>query len=250
MWLDVALVNGLGAVLALDYDIRLGESLGGVALLMLEVVCDVAYIVGFLAEFLGLEVGVEYGSALGHRVFDRDYRRQDFVVHLDEAGGLFSDMRADGGDSGYGVASIEGLVGRQNVVAQPLEAGGSAFAHVHHALGVSGEVGVGDHGQNAFERFGLRGVHVPDIGVGVRASDDVAVEQSRGVVVRAVQRASGYLVSPIVADGARANHIVGLCGQHHVSFVVNGSGHGLSLLHLHRRVLDRADDLVVAGAAA
>ena len=154
------------------------------------------------------------------------------------------------GDTGYGVAPVQGLVGGEYVVAQPLEAGGRAFAHIHHALGVSGEVGVGHHGEDAFERLGLRGIYILYVGVGVRAADDVAVEQSRGVVVRAVQRASGNLVGPIVADGTSADHVVGFCGQHHVSFVVNGSGHGLSLLHLHRRILDRSDDLVVTGAAA
>ena len=224
MRLDVALVDGLGAVLALDDNVRLGEAGGGVALLVLEVLGDVADLIGLLAKLFCLEVVVQNRRAGGHRVLDGYDGRQNLVIYLYQLDGFLGDVRVGRGDAGNGVPLVQRLVRRQHVVAQPLEAC-RALAQVNHRIAVACEVGVGYDSRHAGQRLGGRGVYALDARVRVRASQNLAVQQPGCVEVRAVQRASRNLVCPVVSHGARADDIESLRRQHHVWLVVQSLSH-------------------------
>jgi len=113
-------VHGGGVELTLDNDVGIGEAFFRVAHFVLEVVGNVGVAVGLVAELGGEQVGVQYRRAVFHGFADGQDGGQHFVVHLDEADGLFCNVGADCCDSGNGVAAVQDFAPGDGVVAQVL----------------------------------------------------------------------------------------------------------------------------------
>jgi hypothetical protein len=119
---------------------------------------------------------VKYRRVALHRRLNVGHGGQDFVVNVDEAHSLFGDVRAGGGNSGDGMAPVEGFIRRQNVVTLPQD---RAFASLREVRG-------GHDGAHAIESFGLGSVDRLDSSVSVRAAKDAATQQPSRCEVCAV----------------------------------------------------------------
>ena len=150
---------------------------------------------------------MEQRRAVDHRVAHVEHRGQDFVLDLDQLDRVLGDVVVGRGDGGHGVALVEHLVRGDHVVQHPVELG-RALAGVDHFVGGAGEIGVGDHGEHAVERFGLGRVDADDSRVRVRAAQDAAGEHPRQVQVGAVLGRAGDLVHAVVPDRAGADDVV------------------------------------------
>ena len=144
--------------------------------------------------------------------------RQDFVVHLDALDRFFGGVRVVRRDGGYGVSLVERLMAGEDVGLQVVQRG-NLFAQIQGGVFDIREIVECHHREHAVERFGGGCVYGSDMRVGVRATQHLAVQQSGGVEVGAVESAAGYLVSAVVADGAGADHVVVHAGQDHIVFV-------------------------------
>ena len=123
---------------------------------------------------LGEDVLVQYGRIGRHGGGEIDDGRQRLVVDLDQGQRSFGDVHVDGSHRGDRLADPEDLAARHvdlrdhpHVVAGL--AHGDAGADLH-----LGEVGRGDDGQHAGQRFGARGVDPPDACMRVRAAQHLA----------------------------------------------------------------------------
>ena len=104
--------------------------------------------------------------------------------------------------SRYGVAPVKDLVVCQQVFAG--EAGATA-GRVH--LG-DGHVRPGDDGLDAGISGSLANVDGLDAGMGMRASQHFAVQQSGCLIVAAVLGATGHFIGAVMPDGPSANNLV------------------------------------------
>ena len=66
----------------------------------------------------------------------------------------------------------------------------------------------GDDCLDAGQRQRFADVDAADVGVGVRAAQDAAVQEARQLQVGAVEGTAGHLIDAVVANGARADHLV------------------------------------------
>ena len=223
MWLDVALVRHRGLELALDDHVGICEACIQVALDELQMRRRVAGVVALGAvHFARVQAVVEQRRAVDHGFADIEDRRQQLVLDVDQLEGVLGDVVVGRGDGCYRVALVEHLGRGDDVVQHPVELCG-AFAGVDHLVGGAGEVGVGDHGEYAFERLSLGRVNADDSCVGVRAAQDATGDHAGQVQIRAVLRGAGDLVDTVVPDRSGTDDVVllgfpglwlRLCGDH------------------------------------
>ena len=120
-----------------------------------------------------------------------------------------------GADRAHGrdrVARVEHLVRGQRVLGDLAHINGG-FADVRELIhGLDQVVGRG-HGAHSVEREGLGGVDRDNLGVGVRAAQDLAVEQARQAHIGSVHRGTGDLIDAVVANGAGADDFVLAVGR-------------------------------------
>src|SRR6185437_3112302 len=93
-----------------------------------------------------------------------------------QAAGLFSDMSAGGGDGGDCMAPVQRFAAGEHVAASITERR-VTFAQVDEAVGSLREISGGQDGLHARKLLGLGGVDAANARVGVRAAQNVAVEQ-------------------------------------------------------------------------
>ena len=129
-------------------------------------------------------------------------------------------MGAGGGYGGDGVAFVESLAIRQDIVAEELVVDHRALGQFGGPAGGLLNVGRGDHGADARVSGGPAGVNGLDAGMGVGATENLAVEEAGQVDVRAVVGFAGNLVGPVGAHRAGAYYIVFLIGKNDVGLVV------------------------------
>ena len=102
------------------------------------------------------------------RIVEGQDRGQDFVVDLDVRQGILCLMGAVGGDGGNGVARVEGLLSRHDVLGQhPRTA--AYLGEVDGLVFEDGKVGGGDHRADPREGLRLARVDAANPGVRVRA---------------------------------------------------------------------------------
>ena len=204
MRLDIALVRLLGLEGAFDDEIGLPETLLDIAMAVLGALGDVGRLVGLGLDALGEDGVVEHGRGGLHRLIDIGHMRQDLIVDLDQLQRLPGRAGIDRGDRGHRMAIIERLLARHAVVEDVVHGG--------IAIGEIGQVGRGDHRLHAGQLLRLRGVDLPDRGVGVRAAQNAPDQLAGHVEVRAVARAAGHLVDAVGTDGTRADGGEIACG--------------------------------------
>ena len=85
--------------------------------------------------------------------------------------------------------------------------GGAGGQHAQR-VGRVGEVGGCGDREDFGMRLSLASVYGQDVGVGVGAAKNLAVQHAGQVHIRAVERFAGYLVVAVVPNGALADYIV------------------------------------------
>ena len=224
--LDVALVHGGRVELPLDYDVRLGEPLLQVAVLVLDVeghvrrgVCGLVR-VEEVGRVLGLQVVEQHGCAVGHALGGGGDRGQHLVVDLYQPERLLGDVGVRRRHAGHRMALVERLLPGEDGVALPLHVRVAQGAVVEGVAGVArGQVRRRHGRHDAGERIGLAGVDRLDPCVGVGAAQHLAVEQLGGREIGPVLRLAGHLLMAVVAHGPRAHHVEGLARENDVSVV-------------------------------
>ena len=156
-----------------------------------------------------MDVLVEQGGALFRGFQHVHHRQQHLIVDVDERKCLLRDVRCTGRHGGDSVTDIEHLVAGQGIVAQVLEIH-RAFAQSGGAILCLSEVVGGHYGIDAGQRLGAAGVDGADPGVGVRAAQDLAVQEARQVHVGAKLRAAGGLVCGVIPGWSGADDSVWL----------------------------------------
>ena len=122
-------------------------------------------------------------------------------------------MCGRGGDGGDGVAFVEHFVACQTIAAQVREVDGSLAQFGDFVAGV-GEVRRRDDGLHAGQSGGLAGVDAAEVGMGMRAAQDAAVQQAGHLHVGAEDGPAGDLVHAVVTDGTGADDLEVACLAH------------------------------------
>ena len=136
-------------------------------------------------------------------------------------------MGAVGGDGGYRVSSEQRLAARQNLAAYVVQVLGRTAGGADDGLVlVLREIRRRDDGADAGRGFGARGIYAQNVGVGVRASQNLAVQHTGQRHVRAVSRLAGDLVVSVVSDRAGADHFVISSLGSHVGVYLRVLGYG------------------------
>ena len=208
MRLYVALVNRARAKLALYHHVGLPKALFHIAQRVLLVGCDIRAARRVIAHRRGGHVGMQDGRVGFHSVFHVGDGGQDFVPDVNERQRLFGGVGAGGGDGGDGMAFVERLVRRQEVVARVLQVGIYILAHLGRLVRQLREIRGGSHRQDFGMRRRLACINGADNGVSVWAAKNLAEHHSRQIHIRAVERLARYLVIAVVPDWASANDFV------------------------------------------
>ena len=213
--LYVALVDGAGAELALDYHVGLREALAGIAQAELEAVGDVGLILR-VAPAAGPErravhrekTLVEYRGAVLHGVLGAEHRRQNLVVNV------YQIQRALGcgwirrRDSRHDVALVQRLLPGYDVSAIEAVVDRRALGLVYELSRDVGHILSRDRRLDAGQRQRAGYVYGANARVGVRTAEQLPVEHTRQVYVRAVPRPACNLVQPVGPDWALAYYFV------------------------------------------
>ena len=165
-----------------------------------------------VAGDIALVVVVKLRRALFDSGLHGRYRWQHLVLHIYEREGFLGCVRALRGDCGDCLPLVERLRAGERVVAEMLQVRGRSRDNHARLIGSVREVRRCYHRENFGVRLRLAGVDGHDIGVGVRAAENLAVQHAGQVHVRAVQRLAGYLVVAVVPNRALADYIVFLGG--------------------------------------
>ena len=197
MRLDISLVRLLGLEGAFDDEIGLPEARFDVAMAVLAALGDIGWLAGLGIDALGEYGVVQHGRRGLHRLVDIGHMRQHLVVDLDELQRLLGRAGVDRSDRGHRMAVIERLLARHAVVEDVVHAG--------IAIGEVGQVGRGDHRLHALQLLRLRRVDLPDLRVGMGASENAPDQLAGHVEVRAVARAARHLVDAVGTDGTCAD---------------------------------------------
>ena len=227
---DVALVHRNGLGFLLDDDVGLLEAFLHVAEAELELVGDVAAraVFALVQQPAGAQrrVGqagqplVDGGGAGLHGVVGVENGGENFVVHLDERQRLLGHVGVDGGHGGDGVALVQRLAPGQHVHAQEAQVLDGALGEVGETPGSFRPVGGGHDCADAGIRLGLAGVDGLDDGVGVRAAQNLAVEQTGQALVGAVPRPSGDFFRAVGANWPFADHVKFFIGKYDIRLVI------------------------------
>ena len=213
MGLDVTLVHRLGFELPLHDYVGLGEPLFYVAQLVLNVARHVALNTGIIpsAEPLHFEhsgqVFVEQGRIGLEGVVEGEDRGKNFVVHLDQAHGLFRDVRVGRRHRRQSVAFVQYLVVGHHVLRHQADVA-LGLRQVHDLVFNNGKVLGGSNSKHPRQGLGFAGINGPDAGMSMGAAQDLAVQHPRQLSIRTVLRRAGHLLQTVVADGPGANYLV------------------------------------------
>ena len=202
--LDVALVRRLGAELALDDDVGLGETGVDVAELGGQHGREVRRLGRRRRDALGDLVLVQQRRVGGHRLLDVDDVRQHLVLDLDQLQRALGDQLRGGGDGSDGVAVVQHLLARHHAARHVAEVD-HEFARGGNQHGHVGEVIAGDHGLDAGQLLGGRGVDALDARVRMPGAQHLADELVGQIDVGGVAGLAGHLVDgvrPVVRIGA------------------------------------------------
>jgi hypothetical protein len=204
VWLEIALVHGFGAELALDHQIGPGEARLDIAVAELDTLGDVRRAVGLHAY--GDHGLVEDRGARLQGLRDVGDVRQDLIVHLDQLQRLPRRSGTGGRDGRDGVSLIEDLLASHDVpayvpiVQHHLACGGELWRQVAEVVPCHDSL-------HALERLGRGGVDAQDAGVGVRAAQDPSDQLAGELHVGAEAGAPGDLVHAVRADRAGADDL-------------------------------------------
>ena len=209
MRLDVALVDRLGGERA--FDDHFGFSPAGVQIAFQELnpLGHVGRRVGGVLVAIGTQMIMQDRRVGGDRAIDIDDMRQNFVIDLDQVQGLARDGLGSGRHGGDGVAVVKRLLAGHHVAGD--------VAQVHHDLAGRGhfighvrQIGGGDHRFDAAQSLRFAGVDRANVGMGVRAAQDLADQLARHVEIGAETGATGDFIGPVGARLAGANPFVRL----------------------------------------
>ena len=202
-------MHGLGGELALDDDVGFPKAFLHVAVLELNAERNVALHLGIVPPLQKSEgrpcghVFMQQGRVGPHRVAESEHRGQHVVFDVDQAERLLGDVGAGRSDRGHGVALIEDLRPREDVLGKHPRVAPN-LGEVNGPVGKNGKVGRGGHGFDVRVRFRPARVDAADAGVRVRAPQDLAVQETGHVHVGAVAGSAGDLLHAVVPDGPRA----------------------------------------------
>jgi hypothetical protein len=197
--LDIALVRRLGLEGALDDDVGLLEAGRDIAMAELVAAHDVGGLLGLRLHAVGEDGAVQDRRAGLHRLVDVGHVRQHFVVDLDQLQGFARRARIHRRDRGDGMALIQRLLARHDVVENVVEPG--------IAVGVILEVVAGHDRLHAGQLLGLGGVDLPDARVGVRRAQDAANQHAGRGGIGAEPGAARHLVDAVGAQRAAADDL-------------------------------------------
>ncbi len=207
-------MHRLGIKLPLDDDGGFLEAFFHVPKLMLDVAGDVALLAGVLPPGKALHPESGRHIVMQERrirlqgVLDGQHGRQHLIVDSDELEGLLRDVAVGGGDGRDGVPLVQRLLEGQNVCRDhariPLQLGKINEAVLH-----DGEVLRRGDGPHTGKRCGFARVDGVDARVGVRATQNLAVQHPRQVKIGAVSGGTRDLIQRVVTGGSGAQHVVG-----------------------------------------
>jgi hypothetical protein len=222
--LDVALMHGLGVELALDHDVGLCKTFGGVAERELDPLGDVRGLRRRRFDTRREHVLVQQRRPTLHRLDHVDHMRQDLVVDLDQLQRLPGDRRAGGGHRGHGMPLVEDLLARHDV-AHHVAIVDQHLARRHELRGHVLEVVARHHRLDARQRQRLGDVDRPDPRVRMRAAQDPADQHAGHGQIGAEAGPSGDLVDAVRPYRTRADpfqrglDLVSLQRGGHLSFL-------------------------------
>ena len=189
MGFDIALMRRLGLERALDDDVRLLETRFHVAVTELVAPHDVRRLLRLRLHAVGEDRAVQHRRAGLHRLVDIGHVRQDLVVDLDQLQRLARHPRVDGGHRRHGMALIQRLLARHDVVEHVIERG--------IAVGVIGEIVPRHDRLHAGQLLGLGRVDLPDARMGVGRAQDAADQHAGRGRIGAELGAAGHLVDAV-----------------------------------------------------
>ncbi len=120
--LDVALMHHRGVEFTFDDNIRFGEPFLDVARLKEEVLCDVGRLVvscfGRRTDRCGADLIIQDRRIVLHCVEHVQYRRQRFVLNLDQLACFLGDVHRIGSDGSDRVPAIKHLIASHHIGGQ------------------------------------------------------------------------------------------------------------------------------------
>ena len=146
------------------------------------------------------------GSIVLHGVGCVQHRGENLVVYVDEGERLFGQVRAGGGHRRHCVPLVQGLFAGQHVPAvEPVVHHRPLFL-VDHLGGDFRQVGGGDDGFHPRQSQRPGRVDTPDAGMGVGATQNLAVQHPGQVDIGGVTGPAHHLVGSVMPDRTGAHH--------------------------------------------
>ena len=116
LWLDIALMHHSGRELAFDGNVGLLETLVQITEAVLEVFRNVAGPVQLFAKLLSPKTLEDNRRAISHAIWGCGHRRQDIVLHVNEAQRFLCHVSVDSGNACDGVSGVQNFVLSKNVL--------------------------------------------------------------------------------------------------------------------------------------
>ena len=220
-------MDGRRIVFVLDNDVGLLEPLLQFAYLELVAAGDVATLAAIIVGVISVAIRSKGSCHARHHVWVGQPRQfivqnrgivlhcftnidnpgEYFVLDVDQGQGLLGYMRAGRRHCGYGVPFIKHLVLGQAIVADEAHVQMATLRNVHGQARNLGKPRPGNHGLHAGPGQRPAGIDGLNTGVGVRAPEHLAVEQTRQVDVSPIAGPASHLIGAVVTDGPGAHHI-------------------------------------------
>ena len=157
VWLDIALVNHGGVKLPLDDNVSSGKTRLQITAGKPHLAGDVGLLITLFRRPARAQIRQQDWRIVLHGLADIEYRREEFVLDLDERQRLLGDVRAGGGHGRYSMPVVEDLVPSHNVHGQVPRVNGD-LAHLVDAGGKLWQVLSGDdhfHSRQGARRRGV-----------------------------------------------------------------------------------------------
>ena len=225
--LYVALMHCLRVELALHYRIRLCEALLHIPVIEDKMVSDIRLLVA-IAVAAGAKCGachckqslVQYRRALCHRIIGGQSGRQHLIVHINQLRRFLCQMLARSRDRGDRMSHVQRLLARHDIAAEEAVVDRRALFLIDELGGRIRKVGSRDDRMHSRHRQRPARIDSANAGMGVRAANDLRVQQTGHRRIRGVARASGDLVHPVVTHGPRTHDSELFVRQNHVGLVI------------------------------
>ena len=116
------------------------------------------------------------------------------------------------------MALVEHFFAGQDIAADVAEVDGRAGSQYDRRVLPEGQIGGCHHGANVRKSLGLAGIDGQDLGVRVRASQDVALQHAAELDIGPILRFPCYLIVAVMANRSLSDDVVLSARQHDVGY--------------------------------